>query len=304
MDPETVNEQIVPDEDTERYFELKGKQDRTPEENSELTQLDENYKKSAKDRIRELTSEIKTYRQNTVKDRQEREELQRQIDDLRTKLEERNDYVPAHSLPATFETVKVGKRDFYTDKGLSALVEAGQMTQDAAYAHQQERIVSLAEERAYQRMKTETTEEETKRIRAEDANSVMREYPQFNKNHPDFNPNDPLYKEATELWESGLYANPRGLSLAIKKAKRILGLGDTRPDLSDELGVNRTGGAPPISAKKKEREVTLSQDEERWAIQMYCRGDLNNPATGRPYTEKEAVAKAKNAKLERMKGAE
>jgi hypothetical protein len=204
------------------------------------------------------------------------------------------------------EKVKVGENTFYTDEALDSLVNDKQMSYAEAVKHQQDRLIAQAEERTYARIKKEQKEEEDRRLRSEDSNAVFRQYPQFSRTladgslNPDFNPEDPLYKEASRIYANGYNVNPKGLSLAIAEAKRILGIVDGRVDMTDQMSVSRSKSSN-LEHRRNEVEVTISPEEEEAAIRMYTRGDVINPKTGRAYTEKEAIEKAKDAKARRAK---
>lgn len=197
------------------------------------------------------------------------------------------------------DTVEHDGKKFYTDKALRSMVDAGELTAEEAFSHQEERREAKTLDTWESRQKARGSESEEKRTREEDRSSVAKDYPQFDPKHKDHDPEDPLFKKADELWREGYYANPRGLSLAINRAKEILGHTDARPDLSNELSVGRNrSGAERNSAG---REPVLSEQEKEMAVRLYVYGNVMNPKTNKTYTEAEAIQKfvankAKNAR--------
>ena len=96
-----------------------------------------------------------------------------------------------------------------------------------------------------------------------------------------------------EIYNEGLGLNAKGLSLSVKRAKQILRIEDTPIDRTEDFNIDGSGAE---DRRRKEKEITLSDDEERTAISQFCRGDAINPKTQRPYTEKEAIGVALEAK--------
>jgi len=287
----TENPTMVTDEQNDaRYKELLDKPERTEDENKELDQLKTKYSKRVQERIDKLTWEKN-------REREEREKIEKEKAELEERLKKIESSIPPPEPIVKKETVEIAGKKFYTDEMLSSLVKAGKMTENEAYQHQQERIEESAAERAYQRMKNEQKQEEEKNVRKEDAQTVLKEYPHFSKDHKDFNPDDPLYKEAIRIYNTGYFANPRGLSFAIQEAKKVLGKVDARVDISDEHHVNFRGTPPEKEMKK---EIPLTEQEKEWAISQFVSAGEINPDTKRRYTEAEACAKAQRAKNERL----
>ncbi len=295
MPDETLNlNQVTDDQLNNEIKELNSKAERTEEENQRLTELKKERQTRYQKRIDELTSERKLAEYKYQQEMERRRQLEEELEKLRQEREKIVKTPPS----VTRETVTIGDKVFFTDRALQSMIESGEMTEAEAYQHQQQRIEETAAQKAYMRLKEEQQKAEEERIRREDAEAVLREYPHFDKNHPNFNPEDPLYKEATRIYQMGYWANPRGLSEAIKEAKRILRMTDARIDNSNNL--NLKSPSVPASNENKKKEIELTEYEKEIAIKQYTRGDVINPATGRPYTEAEAIAKAKKAKEMRL----
>jgi len=83
----------------------------------------------------------------------------------------------------------------------------------------------------------------------------------------------------------------------LEKAERILGINKGRPDVTDELNVP-VGGRP--LEKTPVDDVALSDYEKDSAEKQFCRGDVINPKTNRPYTKDEALVRALKAKKDML----
>ena len=296
----TQTEKIVSEEQEKRFYDLNSKPetDRTPEEKTELQGLKDNYSKTAKSRIDELSSKGKIAEQAKLDAITRAEKAEAEAKELR----EAQEATPKLKPQVKEETVKIGEKDWHTDSALQSQITAGQITEAEAVSYQQKRnkeeikVEIRADIKADNKQKTDTD------IRIADAAVVMKAYPQFDPKHPDHNPEDPLFKIANELYKEGLSANSRGLSLAIKRGKQILNITDTHLDRSDDLSVeDRTAPDEKGGKKGKEVEVTLTEPEEDMAIRQFTRGDAPNPKTGRAYTKAEALAAALEAKKERKR---
>lgn len=259
---------------------LKAKADATPEEKEKLENLKEERQTRYDKRINKLTYEKKAEGERAAKLEAELAEERR----LRKEVESKSKEVTIVN-----DTVEFDGKKYYTDKALRSMVDAGELTSDEAYEHQQERLEAKVTEKVEKRRGTTDKESEDKRIRAEDFQAMVKEYPAFDASHPDHDPEDPLFKKANELWIKGLKFNPRGLTEAINAAKEILGHTDKRPDLSDEFSVGRNkSGAERGSAASN---VSLSEQEKDFYVRMYVMGNVMNPKTNKTYTEAEAIAK-------------
>lgn len=286
----TIELNKLSDEQVEKELkDLRGKQDVTAEEKEKLEILKE-------ERQSRLDKRIKMKDSERLAAINRAEQLEKQLEEERKKREELESKNKTVSI--VNDTVEFDGRKFYTDKALRSMVDAGELTAEEAYEHQQERIEAKVTERVIKRNIGNTKEEEERKTRAEDAEKIARDYPQFNPKHPDHDPEDPLFKKANELWMEGYHANPRGLSKAIERAKEILGYTKERPDLSDEFSVARSKSTVDRSAPST---VALTADEKDFYVRMYVMGNIINPKTNKTYTESEAIAKglamkAKNAR--------
>lgn len=290
MTTDTAELNKLSDEQVEKELrDLRGKQDATAEEKEKIEVLKE-------ERQSRLDKRIKMKDSERLAAINRAEQLEKQLEEERKKREELES--KNKTVNIVNDTVEFDGRKFYTDRALRSMVAAGELTDEEAYEHQQERIEARVTERVIKRNVGNSKEEEDKRTRAEDAEKVSREYPQFNPRHADHDPEDPLFKKANELWMEGYHANPRGLSKAIERAKEILGYTKERPDLSDDFSVARNKGTVDRSIPST---VALTAEEKDFYVRMYVMGNIVNPKTNRTYTESEAIAKglamkAKNAR--------
>lgn len=285
--------QVTAEHDTQfntRIEELDRKPDRTEEETKELGELKQKRHKSAQAKINEFKWKWESTREELEKERKERERIARELEETRQVKEP----TTRPSLKKD-ETVDIGGKRYYTDEALIAQRDAGEITESEAYQHQRQRDKAELKAELKAEQEQERKQQSEQEIRQKDAQKVLAEYPHFSKDHKDHNPNDPLFKTAMELWQESYRFNPEGLSKSIARAKQILRMSDTKPDLSDEFSTHAPSGGKKPS---KEKEVTFSKDEEETSIRMYTR--VINPATGRQYTEAEAVAKGKRAKEARL----
>lgn len=268
----------------EKIGELLKTQNRTPEQETELKELRKKRQGEYQKRLNELSSERKFER-----DRAER--LQKRLDELESKVNEREN--PIRKPATSKQTVNIGGEEFYTDSSLTAMIQSGEMTQDEAWGHQQERIAAMAAERIAKKTNQQTSETVYQQTQQE----ILSEYPHFHPNHPKHNPEDPLYKEANRLLTFIDPSNPRRLKIALDEAKRNLKVSNARPDISDELGVTRSSGQSESSRSQK--KVELEDWEKDNAVRIYVQSGLVNPKTGKRYTDSEAYEKALTAKTNR-----
>lgn len=293
----TQNEKLVAEEveqtkkDQERWDELskKSKEQLTSDDVKEVGELKERYGKRVQERIDKLSSDVKL-------ERSEKEKLREEIVELRETISTLSAAKPEKAAIKE-QFIEIGGKKWYTDEALITMIENKKLTETEAYDYQRKRdkedMITTLEERL-ENKKKENTEKEA---RADDTKEVLEKYPHFSKSDANFNSEDPLYKLSTQLWKEGYFANPKGLSLAIKRAKEILKIEDGI-DRSEEFGIEEP--ATPLKRSfKKEKEITLSEDEKEAAERMYTRGDVVNPKTNLPYTPEEAINKALKAKKER-----
>lgn len=288
---QVTEEQIQKDE--QRLNELYAKQKEgkafDEAEEKEFKELDSKGKIYAQKRIDKLTARAN-------REREAREQLERELEELRA--EKARNTEPNRPVVSK-ETVTIGNQSFYTDDTLVKMIESGEIDEKRAYAHQQERLKEEAAEKAYQRIKQEEKANEEKEVRTKDARELLSKYPQFDKNHPDHDPNDPLFKTAMELWDEGYRYNPRGLTLAVKKAEKMLGL-DKKIHIDATQDLSFEANEPPARSHRRSETVSLSEEEKADGVRIWTRGDVINPKTGRPYTEAEAIEKTLNAKKNRI----
>lgn len=285
---EKQNEQ----KDNERFKEINKvpEVERTEEQKKELIELKERYGKKMQKRIDVMHAK-------TLEIEAENEKLHQEIENLKSKsTKEEKSTVFTPNVNST-ETVEIASKKYFTDKALIAQIKNGEITEEEAYAYQRKRDREEDREILRKEHEEENRIEEEKKSRVEDAEWMGKNYPQWNKKHPDFNPDDPLYKLANELYKEAYGVNPKGLSLAVKRAKEILRISDEKIDRSDEMEIDKS--MPPERKVFRDREVTLSENEKEAAIRIFTRGDVINPKTNRPYTANEAVVKALAAKKAR-----
>lgn len=296
----TPNETIVTEEqvkkDNERFQELnkKSEAERTAEEVKELGELKERHSSRAEKRINELTWKSKIAEERATELEEKLNKSLAEIDELKKLKEERT---AAKTVKEEF--VEIAGKKYYTDDALTTMVQNKEITDTEAYAYQRKRDKEEIKNDLRKEREEHQRQENDKEIRMGDANEVRKQYPHFSKDHKDFNPEDPVYKKALEIWSEGYSANPRGLSLSIKRAKEILRIQDTAPDRSSELGIESSSA--PERGGGREKEATLSEEEKEIAIKQWGRGDIINPKTGKAYTEAESIAKGLEAKKRRQK---
>ena len=283
------NQNPVSDEqkDNARFEELNKvpETERNDEQKKELGDLKERYGKRMQKKIDTMTAKQRTLEE-------ENERIKAELDEVKAKP-------PVKDEPALKEEfVEIAGKKYFTDQALMSQVKSGEITEDEAYSYQRKRDKEEIKEDLRKERDVEDKRSEDVKLRKEDSDTVLKNYPHFNKKHPDFNSEDPLYKLSNELYTEAYAVNPRGLSLAIKRAKEILRISDQHIDRSEDFEVE---GSEPSERQRREKEVTLSEGEKEAAVRMYTRGDVINPKTNRPYTANEALTKALNAKKARTR---
>lgn len=290
------NDKIVTDEEVlteeelkkeNRFFELQKKTEKSAEEQKELDDLKGERKTRFQKKIDKYHWRTKTAEEETQRERELREKAERELEELKNRGNDKPTIIGEE-----FEVID-GKK-WFTDEKLAAMIQANEITEAKAVKYQQERMEEKAADKAYKRIKEERESNSFEEVREKDRVKVLEEFPHFAKNHPDFNPEDPLYKKSTELWAESYRFVPEGLSKSIKRAKEILKIDTVVVDRSDELSVE-TGRPAPHGTKEK--EATLSSDEQEVAERMYC--NVVNDKTGNPFTVAEAHAKMLEAKKRR-----
>lgn len=280
---ETSNQTQVTEEEralSTKIEELDGKVDKSDAEKTELKDLKQKRHSSFNKRLGELNYRAKSAEEQLAEEKRLREED-------KTRWEEEKSKQPKPEPKIVKETVEAGEKTFFTDKALDSMVRAGKMTQADALEHQSERIEEVAADKAYNRIRKEDKKNENLKIAKEDAQSVLKKHPEFDNKHASHNANDPVYKLANELYAEGLSSNPRGFSIAVKRAKQILGKTNANIDLSTELNINSPSA--PNGKEPKDKEYKLKEEEKDVAISMY-RNKINLQ-TNKPYTDAESIAK-------------
>ena len=296
----TPNETIVTEEqtrkDNERFQELnkKSEAERTTDEVKELGELKERHNTRAEKRIGELTWRSKQAEERAA---ELEEKLNKSLADIEELKKLKTEQAAAKTIKEEF--IDVAGKKYYTDEALLVMVQNKEITDAEAYSYQKKRDKEEIKADLRKEDEDRRSQDSDKEARIRDAEDVRKQYPHFSKDHKDFNPEEPLYKKAIELWSEGYSANPKGLSLSIKRAKEILRITDTTPDRSGDFGLEESSA--PERGGGKGKEVTLSDDEKDIAERMFTRGDVINPKTQKPYTVAEAHAKALEAKKRRIK---
>ena len=279
----TPNQTTVTDEQIDQELnELSQKPERTDEDNQKIDGLKSEKQTRVQKRMDTLTWRAKSAEESKL-------ELEERI----RKLEEEKNSQPATPAVITKQTVEISGKQFYTDETLTAMIQNGELSDTAAYAHQRSRDKAELKTEVMQEISGTTQQVQVNQERTEDSRKVLAEYPQFSEKHPDFNPNDPLYKKASEIFRSGLNTNPKGMSLSIEYARSLLGMNKANPDISNDLNLSTNISTPPPGGKK---ETPISEYEKESAVKMYCQGGIINPVTRKPYTEKEAIERVQKAK--------
>jgi len=278
---ESPNQNQVTDEQVEEQIkEISSKADKTPEDTDKLESLKTEKQTRFQKRIDKLTWESKTAQEELEKERERAREL-----------EEKLNAKPVIKDPVRVveDTVEIGGQKYYTDEALISMVKAGKMGDDEAFKYQRVRDKAEVKEDLKNDFKKEKEEQSFKETRIADQEKVLSEYPQFDTRHKDFNPNDPLYKEANEIFQNGYCMKANGMTLAIKQAKRVLGITDAKIDNTKNTSMY-SPGSPGVTAKQL---APLTDDEKEFAIRTYR--DIKNPRTGRNYTDTEAITKHQEA---------
>ena len=290
-----VTEEEKQEED--RLNELYDKKERNEDEQKEL----EDLKGKKTSRFSKKIDKMHWEKENEREKKEEAEKRSQELEEENARLKKEHDTKPA-PVHVENETITIGEKKYYTDEKLVALVKDQKMTNDEAFNHQRNR--DRAEDRIYIDERLDKTKAETsvKETRKKDAADVVKEYPNFAKKlangdlNPDFNANDPLYKKTVEIWQGGYSTQPNGMSKSLALAKEILGVSKNKPDRTDDFSLH-SPSLPEENTQANSREIKLSAEETEADVRMYT--NIINPKTNRFYTEKEAVEKAKQARLAR-----
>jgi hypothetical protein len=237
---------------------------------------DRGYQKGAQQRIDDIVKKSRTSDEEIHQRLSTLEEENRQLKESGGRQEQEI---------SDADIIVAGGKKWYSDNALEIMTSKGEITESAAKAYEKKRDRAMIAEEVGQSLKKEYTKAEELKARQQDKDQALEKYP-FLKDH-----DDPRYKLANELWKEGYFANPRGMSLAAKRAEEAFKKKDTeltpeeREKRSKELGVEM----PTPSPKPKPKEIELSEQEKEWAHQNW---------KGLSYQE--AEAKALKAKKRRM----
>ena len=275
-----------------RIIELRQKKDRTPEEEKEFKDLRQHHRGRIEEQIQNERDKATQARDARVKAETELADARARLKDIEEKRE-----TNLQSAGSENETYVVNGKKFYTDEAISIRVQKGLMTQKEGWSMQREAI----KEEAKAEMAVKQPEDEKKRKWIEERNKSL-EYVRekgygwlIDEKDVKHNPNDPLYKEANRLWTDGLEFSADGPRKAFDTAMRLLGKDVQREDISDELGVPKNSAS---AGSSREKRVELTQVEQDNAMRYWP--TVENPKTGRKYTEAESLVKALDAKRKRL----
>jgi len=274
--------------DNVRFKELNGKPevDRTEDDRKEIGELKERHSSRVEKRISKMNWEKETAKEETRKAREEKEALEVRVAEL-----EQATPKPKATIQQEFVEIldKDGKeKKWHTDESLLAQVSENKITEAEALKYQQRRNHEHAVSDAVVRIEEKQQKSNVMEQRKADAEDVLKRHPEWANTHQSHDANDPLFKLTTELYTEAYAANPRGLSIAEERAKQILGHTNTHVDRTNDLNLD-AGGAPERRNKQqKEKEITLTPDQEQVAVVTYK--DMVNPKTNRLYTENESKA--------------
>ena len=287
--PKGITEEEQTKIDNEKFEELSKvpEAERTDEQKTEIVELKEKYGKRMQKKIDTMHAKQKELEE-------ENEKIKFELDEIKKTSIKKDEEI---SESAKDETVEIGGKKYFTDKALIIQIKTKEITEEEAYAYQKKRDKEEIKADLRREHEEEETKKESVKLRKEDSDFVNKNYPHFNKKHSDFNPEDPLYKLSNELYIEAYAANPKGLSLAIKRAKEILRISDQHIDRSEDHDME---GSNPPERTLREKEITLTEDEKEVAVRQFTRGDVINPKTQRSYTVNEALAKALQGKKDKI----
>lgn len=290
-----TEEIIEKDEDLKatesRIYELRQKKERSPEEEKEFKELKQHHRGRVEEQIIAERDRATLQSERAAKAEQALEEAKKNLEELR---QNRDSNVSAGS---ENESVMINGKKFFTDDAIAVRVQKGLMTQREGWAMQREAI----KEEAKAEMIGQAPRQEADKVRKESLEYVRNKGYGWalDEKDPKFKANDPVYKEANRLWKNGYQYDPDGPRKALDDALRFLGKDTTREDRSDDLGVPRNNSASESNASR-EKKITLSEIESANSIRFWVQGNVENPKTGRTYTESEALAKSLEAKRKRL----
>jgi len=237
---------------------------------------DKGFQKGAQQRIDDMTKKSRTADEEFNQRLSAIEEENRQLKESGGKQEQEI---------SDADIIVAGGKKWYSDNALEIMTSKGEITEAAAKTYERKRDKAIMTEEVKADLRKEYTKAEENKIRQQDKDSALEKYP-FLKDH-----DDPKYQLANQLWKEGYYANPRGMSLAAKRAEEMFKKNEPeltpeeREKRSRELGVEM----PTPSSRPKPKEIVLSDQEKERARQ-----------TWKGLTPEQAEAKGLKAKKRRM----
>jgi hypothetical protein len=274
--------------DNERFQELRGKDELTPEEQDEMKGLRERHGQRAQKRIDKLSWEAKSAKEEAAKEKERAATLEARIAEL--------ERPGAKSEPIGGEEIEIGGKKFLTDAALQRKVAANQMTEGDAYNHQRQRDKAEVKAELKSEFEEKETQRELERARKDSVDWVQEHYPQFDNKHPDHDPNDPVYLKANQLFSKGLRFSPTGLKDAILEAEEFAGKKgkrNERIDRSDDFSFDKPAGKGREPGGK-DKDLELTAEEKEFAERTWCQKE--NPKTQKPFSKQEAQLKYLEAK--------
>lgn len=298
--PVDTEDIIEKDEDLkateQRIIELRQKKERTPEEEKEFKDLRQHHR----GRVEE---QILSERERAQRESERAAKAEQALEDARARLkeiEEKRDIgLDRTTGGGENETEVINGKTYYTEEAIALRCEKGLMSRSEGWNMQKEKIEENTIEKIEKRAPKQKAEDEWKAKRMQSLEEVKKEgYGwMIDSKDPKHNPNDPLFKEANKLWNDGLQYDPDGPRKALEYAKRMLGKDVPREDRADDFGIPKNNAASD-SNSQREKKVSLSEIEQQNATRWWT--TINNPKTGKNYTESEALQKALEAKRKRM----
>ena len=290
-----TEELIEKDEDLKtteaRIIELRQKQKAgklTPEEETEFKDLRSHHR----GRIEE---QIQSERERATLQQERAAKAEQALEDARARLKEIEEKRDSSSQPVgnDNETYVVNGKKFYTDEAIAIRVQKGLMTQSEGWKMQREAI----KEEAKAELQGDEPKKNAQKIRTESLEYVRKKGYGWMLDDKDakHNPKDPLYKLANKLWTNGYQYDADGPRKALDDAMELMGKNVPREDLSDDLSIPKNNAS---NSSQREKKIELSDIETANAIRYWP--TVENPKTGRKYTEQEALAKALEAKRKRL----
>jgi hypothetical protein len=272
-----------------RIIELRQKKDRTADEEKEFKDLKSHHR----GRIEE---QIQSERDRAAQQQERAAKAEQALEDARARLkeiEDRRDSGREVASGSENETYVVNGKKFFTDEAISIRVQKGLMTQSEGWKMQREAI----KEEAKAELQGDEPKKNAQKIRNESLEYVRKKgYGwMLDEKDPKFKANDPLYKLANKLWTNGYQYDADGPRKALDDAMELMGKNDPREDLSDDLGVPKNNAS---SSSQREKKIELTEIEQANALRYWP--TVENPKTGRKYTEQESLAKALEAKRRRF----